>query len=230
MSASNKMNVALLQDEDIPTCFKIISDSFGHNAPFVDNYFPNHDTVSGQVQGSNRLAAWKHHAHGASFFLKAVTSIDDNGVKKELIIGMAVWTTMRDIPPQKLEEAVKNVEEIWPDLSDRRFTASLWEDYVKPRTQAVRASGGKGVLVLELLAVLPGYQHLGAGTALVKWGNILSDVVKMRAVVEATPVGRRVYEKSGFRAEIEEMRFDPGEEFAERTKPKLIFMTREPAS
>lgn len=146
MSASNKMNVALLQDEDIPTCFKIISDSFGHNAPFMDNYFPNHDTVSGQVQGSNRLAAWKHHAHGASFFLKAVTSIDDNGVKKELIIGMAVWTTMRDIPPQKLEEAEKKVEEIWPDLSDRRFTASLWEDYVKPRTQAVRASGGKGVL------------------------------------------------------------------------------------
>ncbi|KAI8945941.1 hypothetical protein F4801DRAFT_566418 [Xylaria longipes] len=228
MSTSNEIDVALLSDEDIPTCFKILSESFAHNAPFVDAYFPNHDTLSGQVQGSNRLTAWKRTSHD-SVFLKAVTSIGGNVAKKERIIGLAIWTHMKDIPPQKLEDA-ENVEEIWPDMNDRRFMAGLWEDYVKPRTQAVKDSDGKGVYVLELLAVHPDYQRLGAGTGLVTWGTQASDELQVKAVVEGTPAGRCVYEKCGFVAKIEEMRFDLGVESSERSKPKLIFMVREPVS
>lgn len=41
-------------------------------------------------------------------------------------------------------------------------------------------------------------------------------------------MGRRLYESCGLYAEIEEMQFEVGEEFAGRRKPKLIFMTREP--
>ncbi|KAJ8122334.1 hypothetical protein ONZ43_g1441 [Nemania bipapillata] len=226
MSASTKIDVALLVDEDIPTCFKVLSESFGHNAPFVNIYFPNHDTLSGQVQGSSRLKAWKHNAPDSAF-LKAVTTIEDNGIKKELIMGLAIWTHMKEIPPQKIEDA-EDVEEVWPDLSDRKFMAGLWEDYVKPRTQAVKDSNGKGIYVLELLAVHPGFQRLGAGMALVTWGTRAADKLQVRAVVEGTPAGRRLYEKCGLHAEIEEMRFEPGEEFAERAKPKLVFMTREP--
>ncbi|KAI1651068.1 uncharacterized protein F4817DRAFT_312421 [Daldinia loculata] len=48
------------------------------------------------------------------------------------------------------------------------------------------------------------------------------------AIVEGTPVARWLYEKCSLRANIEEMRFDVGDEFAGRRKPKLIFMTREP--
>jgi hypothetical protein len=60
----------------------------------------------------------------------------------------------------------------------------------------------------------------------VTWGTKVADELKVRAVVEGTPVGRHLYEKCGFRTEIEEMRFDVGEEFSKRTKPKLIFMIR----
>ncbi|KAI0466535.1 hypothetical protein F4859DRAFT_497111 [Xylaria cf. heliscus] len=228
MSILNEIDVSLLTDEDIPTCFKILSESFAHGAPFVDAYFPNHDTLSGQVQGSNRLIEWKHASEEA-MFLKAVTSINGDLGKRERIIGLAVWTHMKDIPPQKLEDA-ENVEEIWPDKTDRKFMAGLWEDYVKPRTQAVKDSGGKGVYVLELLAVHPDYQRLGAGTALVTWGIRASDKLQVKAVVEGTPAGRRAYEKCGFVAEIEGMRFDHGEEFSERPKPNLIFMVREPVA
>ncbi|KAI1348039.1 hypothetical protein F5Y01DRAFT_293341 [Xylaria sp. FL0043] len=108
--------------------------------------------------------------------------------------------------------------------------AALWKDYIKPRSQAVRDSGGNGVYVLELLAVQPDHQRLGAGTALVSWGVEASDRSQVKAVVEGTPAGRRLYEKCGFSAEIEEMIFDTGEEFAERAKPKLVFMTRESIS
>lgn len=143
MSISNGVDVALVSDDDIPTCFKIVSESFGHDAPFVDAYFPNHDTVSGQVQGSGRLAAWKRGSDD-SVFLKAVTSIDGDPGNGGRIIGLAVWTVMKDVPPPKLEDA-EDVEEVWPDMNDRQFIAGLWEDYVKPRSQAVKDSDGKGV-------------------------------------------------------------------------------------
>ena len=58
----------------------------------------------------------------------------------------------------------------------------------------------------------------------------MTNVSTLQAIVEGTPVGRHLYEKCGFRVEIEEMRFDVGEEFAGRRKPKLTFLTREPES
>ncbi|TGJ84210.1 hypothetical protein E0Z10_g4582 [Xylaria hypoxylon] len=219
----SKIIVAVVEDEDVPKCFQVMSESFGHNAPFVDSYFPNHDTSFGQIQGSQRLTAWKNTSE-SSAFLKAVLS---NNIGEELIIGFAVWTHMKDLPPAELENA-ENVEEVWPNEEDREFTAQLWRDYVKPRTQAVKDSGERGVYVLELLAVHPGHWRLGAGTALVKWGTRAADGLGIRAIVEGTPAGRPLYEKCGLLVEIEEMRFDIGEDFAARAKPKLSFMTREP--
>ncbi|KAI0401787.1 hypothetical protein F4802DRAFT_609096 [Xylaria palmicola] len=228
MSSSNGISVTLLCDEDIPTCFKILSESFGHDAPFVDSYFPNHDTLPGQVQGANRLSAWKRTTP-ESVFLKAVTSADGEATEKERIVGLAIWTHMKDIPSEELE-AVEKAHEVWPDVNDRRFMARLWRDYVQPRTRAIRDSRGRGVYVLELLAIHPDYQGLGAGTALVTWGTKAADELRVTAVVESTPAGRRVYEKCGLRADIEEMVFDANGEFADRAKPKLIFMMREPVT
>jgi hypothetical protein len=50
----------------------------------------------------------------------------------------------------------------------------------------------------------------------------------LQAIVEGTPVARRLYEQCGLRAEIEEMRFDAEDEFVGRKKPKLIFLARGP--
>jgi hypothetical protein len=141
MSPMDRVDIALVSTEDVPPCFRVVSKSFGHDAPFVDMYFPNHDTPSGQVQGSSRLAAWRQGSQDSTF-LKAVIR-DDQG-DQEHIIGLAVWTHMKDPPPAALEE-VEDVEEIWPDVNDREFMTRLWRDYVVPRTQAIIDSGGKGV-------------------------------------------------------------------------------------
>ncbi|KAI0420552.1 hypothetical protein F5X98DRAFT_11140 [Xylaria grammica] len=220
-----EINVARVEDEDISRCFQVLSESFGHDAPFVDIYFPNHDTSPGQIQGSRRLTTWKNTSE-SSVFLKATTR-NRGSAGEELVVGFAVWTYMKDPPPAELEDD-ENAEEIWPDRQDREFMARLWREYVKPRTQAVKDSGEKGVYVLELLAVHPDYQGLGAGKALVEWGTAAADRLGIRAVVEGTPAGRRLYEKCGLRVEIEGMEFNTGEEFAARAKPKLFFMTREP--
>ncbi|XXH02201.1 hypothetical protein Hte_008569 [Hypoxylon texense] len=226
MATSNQVEVDLLSDEDIPTCFQILSKSFGHDAPFVDIYFPGHDTPSGQVQGAKRLAAWKQTDKNSTFLKAVIRAGPEN---QERIIGFAVWTYMKEAPSAKLTE-VENVEEVWPDEEDREFMTRLWRDYVIPRSRAINMSQNKGVYVLELLAVHPDYQRLGAGTALVKWGTKAADERGLKAVVEGTPVARRLYEQCGLRTEIEEMRFDVGDEFAARKKPKLVFMARDPVS
>ncbi|KAI8630534.1 hypothetical protein F5Y19DRAFT_428046 [Xylariaceae sp. FL1651] len=226
MSFKNAVSIALASNEDMPTCFQVLSESFGHDAPFIDIYFPSHDTPLGQAMGSERLMKWKQAAK-SSTFLKAVVQANEGG--HEQLIGIAVWTYMKEAPSPKLEK-VEDVEHVWPDSDDREYMSRLWRDYVVPRTQAITASNGKGVYVLELLAVHPDYQRLGAGTALVTWGTKAADAQGVKAVVEGTPVARRLYEQCGLRAEIEEMRFDTGEEFIGRRKPKLLFMTREPRS
>ncbi|KAI1376848.1 hypothetical protein F4677DRAFT_418204 [Hypoxylon crocopeplum] len=226
MGPTDQIRVALLSDEDINECFQVLSKGFGHEAPFVDIYFPDHDTPSGQAQGSKRLKTWKQTSTDSTF-LKAITRAGRGD--QEHIIGLAIWTHMKESPPAELDK-VEDVQEVWPDKDDREFMTCLWKDYVVPRTRAINDSAGKGVYVLELLVVHPDYQRLGAGKALVKWGTQAADEQGLMAVVEGTPIGRRLYEQCGLSAEIEEMRFDVGEKFIGRKKPKLIFMTREPAS
>jgi len=140
MPPSQNVSIGLLSDEDIPVSFRVMSKSFGQDAPFVNIYFPRHDTSEGQKQGSKRLLEWKKSAPNSTF-LKATTK-DVQG--EEIIIGMAIWTHMTEIPSPKLEE-VEDAEAVWPDLEDRGFMANLWKDYVIPRTEAIKKSRGKGI-------------------------------------------------------------------------------------
>ena len=141
MARASKVDVALVSDEDMPACVDLMSKAFGHDAPFVDIYFPNHDTPSGQAQASKRLTAWKQGSD-SSTFLKAVTRAEDGG--QGHTVGLAIWTLMKEPPPQELSEA-EDVEEVWPDKDDREYMARLWRDYVIPRTQSIKDSKGKGV-------------------------------------------------------------------------------------
>ncbi|KAI7781857.1 hypothetical protein LA080_014347 [Diaporthe eres] len=140
MAPVSKVDVALVSNEEIPTCVEVVSKAFGHDAPFIDIYFPNHDTPSGQAQASKRLVAWNDS--GSSTFLKAIARADDGS--QGYIIGIAIWTFMKEAPPAELSEA-EDVEEFWPDEDDREFMTRLWKEYVIPRTQTIKESGGKGV-------------------------------------------------------------------------------------
>ena len=150
MENASKVDVALISDGEMPACAEVISKSFGHDAPFVDIYFPNHGTPSGQAQASKRLAAWKQSSE-SSTFLKAITRADEGS--QEHIIGLAVWTLMKEAPPPELSK-VEDVEEVWPDEDDREFMTRLWREYVVPRTRAIRDSEGKGVYGMWLSIAL----------------------------------------------------------------------------
>ena len=177
---------------DIAACFEIISTAFKHDAPFIDINFPRHDTPAGRAQATERLLKWLQSDEN-SFFLKATqTHREDAG--REDIAGFAIWTHMTTPPPADLS-SLEDMELVWPDSDDREFASRLWRKYVGPRSNVLRSAGEKrGALgrsfsgsdvssrtishqglVLELLAVHPGFQRSGVGTKLVKWGTLLAD-------------------------------------------------------
>lgn len=141
MSSTDKIGITLLSDEDFPVCAELLSKSFGHDAPFVDIYYPDHDTPLGQASISRRLAAWKQSAPETTF-LKAVTKSDQGD--QEIIVGFGIWTFMKKPSFAELEKE-ENVDEVWPDKDDREYMTRLWSKFVIPRTQAVRQSAGNGV-------------------------------------------------------------------------------------
>ncbi|KAI1325620.1 hypothetical protein F5Y16DRAFT_422699 [Xylariaceae sp. FL0255] len=68
-----------------------------------------------------------------------VVSTDDDGEKS-----IAVRTLMNDIFSAALE-AAEDVEEFWPDKSDRELMTRLWRDYEKSTMKAVVDSRGSDV-------------------------------------------------------------------------------------
>lgn len=142
MADSNfRFDVSICADEDMTDCFKVISNSFGHDAPFIDAFFPDHETNVGQNQGYKRLLSWKNTS-AQSTFLKATTRAGDGG--RERVIGVAIWTFMKEPPPNDFE-VVEDVKQFWPDGDDREFMKVLWRKFVIPRSQAVIDSKGDGV-------------------------------------------------------------------------------------
>ena len=53
-------------------------------------------------------------------------------------------------------------------------------------------------LALDALVTLPGHQRRGAGTMLLQWGCSIADDLGLITYLEATAVGRPLYEKVGF--------------------------------
>ena len=64
-----------------------------------------------------------------------------------------------------------------------------------------------GFKVLKLIAVLPEYQGQGCGRMLIKSGLEIVDAAGARAELEATPQGKPVYERYGFK-EVDEIVFE----------------------
>lgn len=143
MPPSTNIHVAPLEDPDIPETFRMMSLSFGNDAPFINAYFLAHSTPAGQASGAERLLAWKNSAPNSQF-LKVAAASKDGG---ETIIGVGIWTLMTEKPPQTLEEAEgeEEVERYWPEEGDRDWMKVLWREYVKPRTKAVVEAEGRGL-------------------------------------------------------------------------------------
>lgn len=127
--------VEIATDDDIPEYFQVMSNCFGHDAPFVDICFPGHDTTDGLKAGTRRLLAWKQKAPELTF-LKAVL--------EGKVMGIAVWTLMREATSPDISK-YEDEQAVWPDEEDREYMKQLWSSYVVSRSNAIEQGGSMGI-------------------------------------------------------------------------------------
>ncbi|KAJ5520949.1 Acyl-CoA N-acyltransferase [Penicillium fimorum] len=85
---------------------------------------------------------------------------------------------------------------VWPPSSDKelcdRFFFGMEEQHVK-------WMGDRPHYYLDILGVHPSYQGKGLGTKLLKWGLTRADAEGVEVYLAASPAGRPLYSKYGFR-------------------------------
>jgi len=57
----------------------------------------------------------------------------------------------------------------------------------------------RGYLYMAILAVEPKFQRMGVGRKLLEWGLDMADREGLEAFIEASPAGKPLYEKMGWR-------------------------------
>lgn len=173
--------------EDFPRAFEIWSIAFGRRQPFLNEFFPNHDTLNGRMEGARRLEAMA--ADLCTTMLKVVdTDMSDEDHPAGLIIGMAKWNIYKDRLPMPTDL----MEGTWWDdgKGDKVYAELIANAFFERRAKAISASGGNLAgrsdkytiqyaadvdTVLDVLAVDPAHQGKGVGALLVKWGMDKAD-------------------------------------------------------
>ncbi|CAG8981139.1 hypothetical protein HYALB_00005854 [Hymenoscyphus albidus] len=172
-------------DSDMPHTFEIISQAFAHEHQYIDAAFPAHSEPASRANGASRMLSTKHQDPCAKF-LKVIDQ--DTGT----MIAQAKWNIYQNtIPPEFDLDG-----EFWDDEEEKEYAQLLCREYLLPRREAIRDSGGN-LMPLELLTVDPKFQRRGAGRLLVQWGTSLADELGFAAVVEATDCGVGLYQSEG---------------------------------
>lgn len=77
---------------------------------------------------------------------------------------------------------------------DREYVSFVLEHFFDGRRKRVKGSA----VLLDMCFTDPEYHRRGAGKMLVNWGVQRADEMGVKAFVEASPEGRRLYESCGF--------------------------------
>ncbi|KAL8722507.1 MAG: hypothetical protein Q9225_001023 [Loekoesia sp. 1 TL-2023] len=115
----------------MPRTFAIVSSAFGHEYPYMDFVFPDHDTAHGRKIGGERLLAMKNNDPNTTFL--KVTDTDTGEM-----IAMAKWNIYHGVVPEEPELD----GDFWAESEDKEYAKHLFWGYLVPRREAIRKSGG----------------------------------------------------------------------------------------
>ncbi|KAJ7279398.1 hypothetical protein C8J57DRAFT_1303195 [Mycena rebaudengoi] len=167
-------------------------------------------------------------------FLKA-TLPDPSDGSKRVIAGAAVWVQASMLKEHgempTYPQTLKDFEAMYPDNEvERRYTVQVVNSLNKRRVEVIKEkadpdSNLKAVFAFDMCAVHPTFQRRGIASKLAQWGL---DEAKRRGgyevLLEASTMGKRVYEKLGIHQEGGVMVYEVDEEFASRERPSNVFM------
>ncbi|KYK59040.1 hypothetical protein DCS_00167 [Drechmeria coniospora] len=246
----DRVRIDLIQDAgDVVRAFDCVCAAFGRqtNDGIWVQMNPAWDTLQGRQRAADVMVdRWRsttrdNEGRLNSIFLKATVpsqvgppGSDGHAATSRDIVGIAIWQQASvvpghgDKPPEHLAEVV-NLEALHPgNEAEQRYACQLDASLRRRRIEVVKekaTAAPPAAMVLDLCAVDPAFQGRGIATKLVRWG--LDEAQRrggIEAITEASAMGRRVYQKLGFRQEGPEVRYDVDAEFADRKRPSNIFM------
>ncbi|KFA71945.1 hypothetical protein S40288_06742 [Stachybotrys chartarum IBT 40288] len=233
------------QPDDIVQGFECLCATFGRQTH--DGIFkamnPGWDTPEGHAAGAQRMIdrwqAAKRTAAGdlSTIFLKA-TVPDAKSPGGRVVGGLAIWLQASVVPghgeaPVEDLSQVMDLEAVYPgDKDEQRYLVQLDRSLHGRRIELVKAKAGASppaVMVLDLCIVHPEHQGKGLGRRLVQWG--LDEAERrggLEAVTEASPMGRKQYEKLGFKGVLPEIEYVVDAQWEGRSRPSNQFMRTRP--
>ncbi|PMD37424.1 hypothetical protein L207DRAFT_514697 [Hyaloscypha variabilis F] len=140
------------------------------------------------------LAASRHtalfHTDPSAIYYKATLSTGQ-------IIGMAKWNLFKTAGPHfpwptsgfAPDANVELLNWFFGSLDEKRNAFMDAREGVKE----------KGYLYMAILGVHPGFQRMGVGKRLLEWGLEMADREGLECWIEASPAGKGLYEKLGWR-------------------------------
>lgn len=130
---------------------------------------------------------------------------DKNESKSESeIAALAKWTFLPPPCPSSQRPPTTPLDPTTFPGPDKTLGAKFFEALTTIHGEIM---GAQPHMYLELIAVSPKYQGRGIGAELVKWGCDHADEVGVEAYLDATPQGKRLYEKFGFEG-VKSVAFD----------------------
>ncbi|KAK2612772.1 hypothetical protein QQS21_001224 [Conoideocrella luteorostrata] len=232
-------------EEDIAGAFDVSCKAFGQQ--IRDGIWipmnPGWDTPEGRSQGAARMIGrWNattrdHLARPNAIFVKATAPHDvrsNENQPSRKIVGIAIWLQASVVsghgdPPTEDWSKALNMEKLHPgNKPEQQYLCDVMSSLSRQRIELVKKKAHvepPSVMILDLCAVDPAYQGKGIGKQLAQWGI---DEAKRRGglecITEASVMGRRVYEKLGFRQEGPEIEYLVDKQWADRVRPSNIFM------
>lgn len=242
--------------DDFPQIYHCISEAFGRQIKdtiwMAMN--PHWDSPEGQQKGAaGLLKRWQSgittnkDGQPNTTILKATLRDPQDGFRPK-IVGAAIWSQASFVrgygdPPTNNPAAA--IEEQIACPTERRFATQMYASLWKRRVEVAREkadhyreveSDNEGtkktpppaIFALDTCAVDPAFQRRGVAGKLVAWG--LEEAQRrggLECTTEASPMGRVVYKRLGFRAEKgaeEDLVYEVDEEFEGRDKPEIVFM------
>jgi GNAT superfamily N-acetyltransferase len=127
--------------------------------------------------------------------------------KCKRIVGVAIWTLQpTQLTATQLAEQEEEKEKDKGDAAGgNEFSPSANMALLTAFRSAMTATAklhikpGEPHLYLKIIAIDPSYQRKGVGSALLDTGLAVADRLNIKAYLEATPVGRALYERYGWR-------------------------------
>ena len=128
-------------DADMDRAFAIISSAFGHEHPYIDACFPDHDEEVGRKRGGERMLAAKKSDPNTTFI--KVTDAETG-----TMIAVAKWNVYDRTVPEEVELE----GDFWRGEEDKEYAQYLFREFLIPRRKAIKDSGGS--LVCEWMLIL----------------------------------------------------------------------------